>query len=37
MRTIDAATIDRVLTRVDMVEALAAGFREDVVDRKSGV
>ena len=31
MRTIDAATIDRVLTRADMVEALAAGFREDVV------
>lgn len=31
MRTIDAATIDRVLTRADMVEALRAGFREDVV------
>ena len=31
MRTIDAVTIDRVLTRADMVEALAAGFREDVV------
>ena len=31
MRTIDAATIDRVLTRADMVEALRHGFREDVV------
>lgn len=31
MRTIDAATIDRVLTRADMVEALRQGFREDVV------
>ena len=31
MRTIDAATIDRVLTRADMVAALRAGFREDVV------
>jgi ornithine cyclodeaminase len=31
MRTIDAAAIDRVLTRADLVEALRAGFREDVV------
>lgn len=31
MRMIDAATIDRVLTRADLVEALRAGFREDVV------
>lgn len=31
MRTIDAATIDRVLTRADMLEALCRGFREDVV------
>ena len=31
MRTIDAAAIDRVLTRADMVEALRRGFREDVV------
>lgn len=31
MRTIDAATIDRVLTRADMLEALRQGFREDVV------
>lgn len=31
MRTIDAAAIDRVLTRADMLEALRAGFREDVV------
>ncbi|MDK9695754.1 MAG: ornithine cyclodeaminase family protein [Siculibacillus sp.] len=31
MRTIDAATIDRVLTRADMLEALRRGFREDVV------
>lgn len=31
MKTIDAATIDRVLTRAGMVEALRAGFREAVV------
>lgn len=31
MRMIDAATIDRVLTRSAMVEALRAGFREAVV------
>ena len=31
MRTIDAAAIDSVLTRADLVEALRAGFREDVV------
>ncbi len=31
MRLIDAATIDRALTRADMVEALRQGFREDVV------
>lgn len=31
MRLIDAATIDRVLTRPAMVEALRAGFREAVV------
>jgi ornithine cyclodeaminase len=31
MRTIDAAAIDRVLTRADVVEALRRGFAEDVV------
>lgn len=31
MRFVDAATIDRALTRGDMVEALRQGFREDVV------
>mgnify|MGYP001766135642 CR=1 FL=1 len=31
MRTIDAATIDRVLTRADLIAALRSGFGEDVV------
>jgi len=31
MRFLDAAAIDRVLTRAGLVEALRAGFREDVV------